>query len=125
MFFLAIRWRRQRDPTASMKKHMLRARYICSLARDPVIGRCGHNPRVRHGAVPRKGAYLAPQGRTFVRDKKEHNKDKKLHSSDEKLHNSYELDLSWQEAVDLQSEDEGDDGSEIYCFMDEDGNSIP
>jgi hypothetical protein len=29
-----------------------------------------------------------------------------LHNSDEKLHNSHELDLSWQEAVDLQPEDE-------------------
>jgi len=54
--------------------------------------------------------------------KKEHNKDRKLHNSDEKLHNSYELDLNWQEAVDLQPEDEVEGGSEIYYFVEEDGN---
>ena len=54
--------------------------------------------------------------------KKKHNKDKKLHNSDEELHNSHELDLSWQEAVDLQPEDEKEDGSEIYYFVDQDGN---
>jgi len=51
-----------------------------------------------------------------------HNKDKKLHNSDEKLHNSDEPDLSWQETVDLLSEDEAEGGSEIYYFSDEDGN---
>src|SRR5665647_499013 len=54
--------------------------------------------------------------------KKKHNKDKKLHNSDEKLHNSNELDLSWQETVDLQPEDELEGGSEIYYSVDEDGN---
>jgi hypothetical protein len=49
--------------------------------------------------------------------KKEHNKDKKLH-------NSHELDLSWQETVDLLPEDEVEGGSEIYYFTDEDGNVI-
>ena len=52
--------------------------------------------------------------------KKEHNKDKKLHNIDEKLHNSNELDLTWQEEVDLQPEDEVEGGSEIYYFTDED-----
>jgi hypothetical protein len=54
--------------------------------------------------------------------KKKHNKDKKLHNSEEKLHNSHELDLSWQETVDLQPEDELEGGSEIYYFVDEGGN---
>jgi len=36
--------------------------------------------------------------------KKKPHKDKKLHNVDEKLHNSHELDLSWQEAVDLLPE---------------------
>jgi hypothetical protein len=54
--------------------------------------------------------------------KKKHNKDKKLHNSDEKLHNSQELDLSWQETVDLIPEDELEGGSEIYYSVDEDGN---
>jgi hypothetical protein len=49
-------------------------------------------------------------------------KDKKLHNFDEKLHNSHELDLSWQETVDLQPEDEAEGGSDIYYFVDEDGN---
>jgi hypothetical protein len=31
---------------------------------------------------------------------------KKKHNKDKKLHNSNELDLSWQEEVDLQPEDE-------------------
>jgi hypothetical protein len=53
---------------------------------------------------------------------KKHNKDKKLHNFDEKLHNSHELDLSWQETVDLLPEDEVEGGSEIYYFTDEDGN---
>ena len=52
--------------------------------------------------------------------KKEHNKDTKLHHVDEKLHNSVELDLTWQEEVDLQPEDEVEGGSEIYYFTDED-----
>jgi len=43
--------------------------------------------------------------------KKKHNEDKKLHNFDEKLHNSHELDLSWQESVDLQPEDEVEGGS--------------
>jgi hypothetical protein len=54
--------------------------------------------------------------------KKKHNEDKKLHNFDEKLHNSNKLDLSWQEEVDLQPEDEVEGGSEIYYFTDEDGN---
>ena len=54
--------------------------------------------------------------------KKKHNKYKKLHNFDEKLHNSNELDLSWQEEVDLQQGDEVEGGSEIYYFTDEDGN---
>jgi hypothetical protein len=54
---------------------------------------------------------------------KKHNKDKKLHNFDEKLHNSHELDLSWQETVDLLPEDENEDGPEIYYFADEDGNT--
>ncbi|MEI7826771.1 MAG: hypothetical protein WCI87_03115 [Euryarchaeota archaeon] len=49
---------------------------------------------------------------------------KKKHNSDEKLHNSNELDLSWQETVDLQPEDEVEGGSEIYYFTDEDGNTL-
>jgi hypothetical protein len=49
-------------------------------------------------------------------------KDKKLHNSDEKLHNSRELDLSWQETVDLLPQDEDEGGSEIFYFTDEDGN---
>src|SRR5659263_56605 len=53
---------------------------------------------------------------------KKHNKGKKLHNFDEKLHNSNELDLTWQEEVDLQPEDEVEGGSEIYYFTDEDGN---
>ncbi len=48
----------------------------------------------------------------------------KKHNSDEKLHNSNELDLSWQETVDLQPEDEVEGGSEIYYFTDEDGNTL-
>src|SRR5664279_3690757 len=40
----------------------------------------------------------------------------------EKKHNSHELDLSWQETVDLLPEDEVEGGSEIYYFTDEDGN---
>jgi integrase len=54
--------------------------------------------------------------------KKKHNKDKKLHNFDEKLHNSVEPDLMWQESVDLLPEDEIEGGSEIYYFIDEDGN---
>jgi integrase len=59
---------------------------------------------------------------TRIMVKKKHNKDKKLHNFDEKLHNSNELDLAWQEEVDLQPEDEVEGGSEIYYFTDEDGN---
>jgi hypothetical protein len=59
---------------------------------------------------------------TRIMAEKKHNKDKKLHNSDEKLHNSDELDLSWQETVDLLPEDEDEGGSEIYYFTDEDGN---
>jgi len=55
-------------------------------------------------------------------DKRKYNKDKMLHNFDEKLHNSNELDLTWQEEVDLQPEDEVEGGSEIYYFTDEDGN---
>jgi hypothetical protein len=54
--------------------------------------------------------------------KKKHNEDEKLHNFDEKLHNSPELDLTWQEEVDLQPEDEVEGGSEIYYFTNEDGN---
>jgi hypothetical protein len=54
--------------------------------------------------------------------KKKPHKDKKLHNVDEKLHNSHELDLSWQEAVDLLPEDEAEGCSDIYYFVDEDGN---
>jgi hypothetical protein len=32
-----------------------------------------------------------------------------LHNFDEELHNSYDLDLSWQEAVDLQPEGENEE----------------
>jgi hypothetical protein len=46
--------------------------------------------------------------------KKKHNKDKKLHNFEEKLHNSRELDLSWQETVDLLPENRDERGSEIY-----------
>ncbi|MGZ8880129.1 MAG: hypothetical protein ACXW1N_07370 [Halobacteriota archaeon] len=46
---------------------------------------------------------------------KKHNKDKKLHNSEEKLHNSHELDLSWQEVVDLPQEDEAEGGSVIVA----------
>jgi len=59
---------------------------------------------------------------TRIMAEKKHNKDKKLHNFDEKLHNSHELDLSWQETVDLLPEDEVEGGSEIYYFTDEDGN---
>src|SRR5665647_1096114 len=59
---------------------------------------------------------------TRIMAKKKHNKDKKLYNFDEKLHNSNELDLTWQEEVDLQPEDEVEGGSEIYYFTDEDGN---
>jgi len=38
------------------------------------------------------------------------------------VHNSNELDLAWQEEVDLQPEDEVEGGSEIYYFTDESGN---
>ena len=38
------------------------------------------------------------------------------------MHNSNELDLSWQEAVDLQPEDENEERSEIYYFTDYYGN---
>jgi hypothetical protein len=44
---------------------------------------------------------------------------KKKHNKDKKLHNSHELDLSWQETVDLQPEDELEGGSEIYYSVDE------
>jgi integrase len=59
--------------------------------------------------------------------KKKHNKDKKLHNFDEKLHNSDiasddGLDLTWQETVDLLPEDEVEGDSEIYYFVDENGN---
>ncbi|HEY5140381.1 MAG TPA: hypothetical protein VIJ25_13860 [Methylococcales bacterium] len=59
---------------------------------------------------------------TRIMAKKKHKKDKKLYNFDEKLHNSNELDLTWQEEVDLQPEDEVEGGSEIYYFTDEDGN---
>src|SRR5450759_334279 len=59
---------------------------------------------------------------TRIMAEKKHNKDEKLHNSDEKLHNSHELDLSWQETVDLLPEDEVEGGSEIYYFTDGDGN---
>ena len=45
-----------------------------------------------------------------------------MHNSDEKLHNSDELDLTWQETIDLLPEDEVEGGSEIYYFTDEEGN---
>jgi hypothetical protein len=45
-----------------------------------------------------------------------------LHNSDEKLHNSDQLDLTWQETIDLLPEDEVEGGSEIYYFTDEEGN---
>jgi integrase len=54
--------------------------------------------------------------------KKQDNEDKKLHNFDEKLHNSKELDLTWQESIDLLPEDEVEGGSEIYYFTDKDGN---
>jgi hypothetical protein len=54
--------------------------------------------------------------------KKQPKKDEKLHNFDEKLHNSHELDLSWQETVDLRPEDEAEGGSDIYYFVDEDCN---
>ena len=54
--------------------------------------------------------------------KKKHNKDKKLHNSEEKLHNFHGLDLSWQESFDLLPEDDVEGGSEIYYFVDQDGN---
>ena len=44
-----------------------------------------------------------------------------MHNFDEELHNNHELDLSWQETVDLQPEDETDGGSDVYYFVDEDG----
>jgi hypothetical protein len=47
--------------------------------------------------------------------KKKHNKDKKLHNAEEKLHNSHELDLSWQEVVDLPPEYEAEGGSVIVA----------
>jgi integrase len=59
---------------------------------------------------------------TRIMAKKKHIKDKKLHNFDEKLHNSNELDLTWQEEVDLEPEDEVEGGSEIYYFTDENGN---
>jgi len=59
---------------------------------------------------------------TRIMVKKKHNKDKKLHNFDEKLHNLNEPDLTWQEEVDLQPEDDVEGGSEIYYFTDEDGN---
>jgi hypothetical protein len=46
---------------------------------------------------------------------KKHNKDKKLHNSEEKLHNSHELDLSWQEVVGLQPEEEVEGGPVIMA----------
>lgn len=54
--------------------------------------------------------------------KKKHNEDKKLHNFEEKLHNSNEPDLTWQERVDLLPEDEIERGSEIYYFIDGNGN---
>ena len=59
---------------------------------------------------------------TRIMAKKKHKKDKKLHNFGETLHNSQELDLSWQETVDLIPEDEFEGGSEIYYSVDEDGN---
>lgn len=47
--------------------------------------------------------------------KKKHNKDKKLHNAEEKLHNSHELDLSRQEVVDLQPEEEVEGGPVIVA----------
>jgi len=73
-----------------------------------------------------KSATLEPSNGAFsdtrIMVQKKHNKDKKLHNFDEKLHNSHELDLSWQETVDLLPEDYVEGGSEIYYFTDEDGN---
>jgi hypothetical protein len=51
--------------------------------------------------------------------KKKHNKDKKLYDSDVVNEGP---DLTWQERVDLQPEDEVESDSEIYYFTDEDGN---
>jgi hypothetical protein len=72
-----------------------------------------------------ESATLEPSNGAFsdtrIMAQKKH-KDKKLHNSDEKLHNSRELDLSWQETVDLLPQDEDEGGSEIFYFTDEDGN---
>ncbi|MFZ0011976.1 MAG: hypothetical protein WAL97_08760 [Halobacteriota archaeon] len=38
---------------------------------------------------------------------------RKTPNKDKKLHNNHELDLSWQETVDLQPEDETDGGSDV------------
>ena len=51
----------------------------------------------------------------IIVSKKEHNKDKKLHNAEEKLHNSHELDLSRQEIVDRQPEEEVEGGSVIVA----------
>jgi glycosyltransferase involved in cell wall biosynthesis len=73
-----------------------------------------------------ESAKLEPSNGAFsdtrIMAQKKHNKDKKLHNSDEKLHNLNELDLSWQETVDLLPQDEDEGGSEIFYFTDEDGN---
>jgi hypothetical protein len=47
--------------------------------------------------------------------KKKHNSEEKLHNSEEKLHSSHELDLSWQEVVDLLPEDEAEGSSVIVA----------
>jgi hypothetical protein len=38
-----------------------------------------------------------------------------MHNSEEKLHNSHELDLSWQEVVDLPPEYKAEGGSVIVA----------
>jgi hypothetical protein len=72
------------------------------------------------GSETLKPSILDLSDTRFIAKKKPH-KDKKLHNFDEELHNNHELDLSWQETVDLQPEDETDGGSDVYYFVDEDG----
>jgi len=59
------------------------------------------------------------------RAEKEAQRGKRLHNIDEKLLNSRKVDLTWQETTDVLPEDEGERGSEIYYFVDEDVATLP
>jgi hypothetical protein len=54
--------------------------------------------------------------------KKKHNKDKKLRNLLHSDATDAEVELSWQETVDLVPEDEAERGPEISYFTDEEGN---